>query len=338
MVEVTVLMASYNVAPFIEHALRSTLAQTLRDIEVLVVDDGSSDGTRAIVEAMAREDRRVRLLCHEHNRGPSAARNTGLAVARGHWIAIVDSDDWMAPHRLERLTKLAQARGADWIADDIWIETGTGAAPLGRILVGEPPGCSEVDIGHLIRRDQPESQGYGLLKPVIRREFLAQHRLRYRPEMDRIEDFILNVECAAAGARHYLLAEPLYHYRRRHHSMTRMPPLPTLTIALRGNQLAADLLQPLRKPTLDRVLEDRAARIEQAIRYRQIIEPIKSGHVIRGLRQLARDPAITGEILRGLTRGAVRRLKLARHARSDRWSADGGQAAAASHDRAPSAR
>ncbi len=78
----TIVMPAYEAATTIEAAIRSALLQSVRDLEIVVVDDGSSDDTRARADALAREDGRVRVFSQE-NRGPSAARNRALAEARG---------------------------------------------------------------------------------------------------------------------------------------------------------------------------------------------------------------------------------------------------------------
>ncbi|WP_420456532.1 glycosyltransferase family 2 protein [Rubrivirga sp.] len=89
---VSVIVPAYNAERFVEEAVESALAQTLRQIEVLVVDDGSTDGTAALVERIAGRDGRVRLI-RQANAGVAAARNAAIAVARGTYLAPLDADD-----------------------------------------------------------------------------------------------------------------------------------------------------------------------------------------------------------------------------------------------------
>jgi glycosyltransferase involved in cell wall biosynthesis len=98
---VSIILAVCNGEPFVADTLDSVLGQTYQNIEVIVVDDGSTDGTPAVVEACANRDSRVRVIC-QRNRGVSAARNRGLAVARGQFVATVDSDDLWDPTKIER--------------------------------------------------------------------------------------------------------------------------------------------------------------------------------------------------------------------------------------------
>lgn len=103
---VSVIVPAFNRRDSIVDAVRSVLRQTFRDIEVLVVDDGSTDDTIAALGAV--DDPRVRLLAHTTNRGVSAARNTGLREAAADWIAFQDSDDEWLPAKLEKqMTRLA---------------------------------------------------------------------------------------------------------------------------------------------------------------------------------------------------------------------------------------
>ena len=94
--EVSVVSAVYNCAPYIADAIRSLQYQTLEAWELLLVDDASTDDTVAVAEAMAREDARIRIIRRETNGGPAAARNAGIAEARGRWISIFDADDLMS--------------------------------------------------------------------------------------------------------------------------------------------------------------------------------------------------------------------------------------------------
>ncbi len=108
MPEVSVVIPTYNRALYIDRALRSVLAQTYTDLEVIVVDDGSTDDTPGRVQALAQADSRIRYVRHETNQGAQAARNTGIQAAQGNYIAFLDSDDEWLPHKLEQQMLLYQ--------------------------------------------------------------------------------------------------------------------------------------------------------------------------------------------------------------------------------------
>jgi glycosyltransferase involved in cell wall biosynthesis len=118
-VSVSVVVATFNHAPWLPQALDSALAQTLPDVEVVVVDDGSIDATP---EVLARYAGRIRTV-RQPNRGLSAARNAGLAVARGRYVAFLDADDLLQPTKLaEQAAVLEREAAAGWTYCDVRIE------------------------------------------------------------------------------------------------------------------------------------------------------------------------------------------------------------------------
>lgn len=110
-VAVSVIVPAYNAEKTLERALESLVHQTLKNIEILVVDDGSKDATREIASAFAEKDGRVRLIAKDLNEGLSAARNSGMEIANGEYIGFTDSDDWCEPEMFEKL--YSHASGAD---------------------------------------------------------------------------------------------------------------------------------------------------------------------------------------------------------------------------------
>lgn len=98
----SVLVAVYNAAPYLAGCLDSLCGQTLADIEIVCVDDASTDGSLDILRRYAARDRRIRLLHLDENGGPARARNAGLAVATGRYVTFLDSDDRLSPDALEK--------------------------------------------------------------------------------------------------------------------------------------------------------------------------------------------------------------------------------------------
>lgn len=105
---ISVIVAVYNDAARLPRAVASITTQTFTDWELIIVDDESTDATRSVAEALAAADPRVRAISIAHA-GPGAARNAGIAIARGEWIAILDSDDYAVPTRLHRQLAFARA-------------------------------------------------------------------------------------------------------------------------------------------------------------------------------------------------------------------------------------
>ena len=129
----SVIVPAYNVKAYLAECVASVADQGGTDWECLVVDDGSTDGTGALADELAAQNPGVRAL-HRENGGLSAARNTGLAAAKGEWVLFLDGDDRMAPGLLEGLRRsLAEEPGFDWY--------------IGRYLRLLPEGCLEPHAG-----------------------------------------------------------------------------------------------------------------------------------------------------------------------------------------------
>ena len=106
---VSVVIPAYNAEQFVAETLDSVLSQTFTDFELIVVDDGSSDGTRRVLDEYARRDPRMRVHAMPANAGAIAARNTGVSLSTGEFLAAMDADDVCLPHRLERQVEFLRA-------------------------------------------------------------------------------------------------------------------------------------------------------------------------------------------------------------------------------------
>jgi len=109
---VSIVTPAFRAASIVGDTIRSVIEQTYPNWEMLVVDDCSPDDTRDVVRRWCGEDARVRLIEHERNGGPATARNTAIAVARGRWLAFLDSDDVWLPQKLEKTLDHAKATGS----------------------------------------------------------------------------------------------------------------------------------------------------------------------------------------------------------------------------------
>jgi len=126
---ISVIMACYNAEPYLEQAVRSVVDQTFPDVELIVVDDGSTDRSRQL---LAKFEDRIRIICQQTNAGPYPARNSGLKYATGEFVAFLDADDWWAPTCLEKLHRALCADAAAAVAYCGWQNMGL---PQGR---GDP--------------------------------------------------------------------------------------------------------------------------------------------------------------------------------------------------------
>jgi glycosyltransferase involved in cell wall biosynthesis len=201
MVEVTVVVPTRNRAAMLRQALGSVAAQRGVDLEAVVVDDGSTDATPAMVTGMG--DRRLRLIRHQRPQGVSAARNRGVAEAGGRWVAFLDDDDVWAP---EKLASQLAAAARD---DRTWAVTGAVSVDDGlRVLAGEPPLAPERIVADL---DRYNSVPAGASNVLARAELLAATG-GFDPRLRHMADWDLWIRLGRAGLP-ATVPRPLLAYR-----------------------------------------------------------------------------------------------------------------------------
>ena len=99
--KVSVILPVYNVGKYLRQCMDSIVGQTLQEIEVICIDDGSADDSPQILQAYAKKDPRIKVVCQQ-NQGAGAARNRGLSMARGEYLSFLDSDDFFETNMLEK--------------------------------------------------------------------------------------------------------------------------------------------------------------------------------------------------------------------------------------------
>lgn len=117
---VSIIVPMYNTAGCIARCVKSICAQTYKSIEILLLNDGSTDDTLAVCRALAASDHRIALV-DRTNTGAADTRNQGIALAHGKYIQFVDSDDWLAPDFTEKLVSAAEAHTADLVIAPFWM-------------------------------------------------------------------------------------------------------------------------------------------------------------------------------------------------------------------------
>lgn len=118
MTKVSIIVPVYNVENYLERCLQSLVKQTLKDIEIICINDGSTDNSKNILEQYAKEDNRI-ILINQENSGVSKARNKGLELAKGEYIGFIDSDDWVDLNFFEELYNKAKSTNSDIAASSI---------------------------------------------------------------------------------------------------------------------------------------------------------------------------------------------------------------------------
>ena len=112
---VSIVIPVYNVSRYLAQCLESVIHQSYHNIEIIIIDDGSTDGSGSLCDSFARSDDRIRVF-HTENRGLASARNLGMEKCTGSYLMFIDSDDWIELHTVETLLNFAQKYNADIVA------------------------------------------------------------------------------------------------------------------------------------------------------------------------------------------------------------------------------
>lgn len=287
---VSVAIPTFNAEAYLEQAVRSALNQTLDDIEVVLVDDCSTDGTFDIARRLAKEDARVVVARMERNGGPAAARNRALDLARGAWFAVLDSDDVMGCDRLERLVAAGEANGADLVADNLIVFDSDNHTCATFFL--DPLECSgwvalEAYLQRTIMYANTANLGY--LKPIMRIGSLRQSGIRYAPDLRIAEDDDLMVRLLAAGIRYWLEPNAGYAYRRHTGSTSHRLSVNNAACMVKAGEEVLAASSALKPSTREALLE-RLVAMEQAAAFARLIEALKANSYGKAIQEALRNP------------------------------------------------
>lgn len=273
---VSVIIPAYNARAVIGRALSSVRLQTFGELEVLVVDDASGDGTPELVEQECAGDARLHLIRLEQNRGPAHARNVGLAAARGTWIALIDADDAWRPDRLQRM--LSHAAAADAIADNLAGYDAETEAETGVLFPVFPSG--DLTTQALLAPQAPSSAyDFGYLKPIFRRDFLLTHRIVYDETLRTSEDLLFYLTLLLEGARMRMIDDALYIYTTPISSVSGKS-----SASSHSRPRDRDVRQALARVLAryrDRVAPDTATSIERRIAFLDRMAPVSDFYFAR---------------------------------------------------------
>lgn len=248
--KLSIIIPAYNAEAYLPQCLDSILAQEHRGCEVIVVDDGSTDGTAALLERYPD----VKVI-HQENRGMSTARNRGLDEARGEYILFVDSDDLLTDGALETL--VAELSGEDIIAFNAKkLHDATGELTY-HPTIREPETTDGWTYFCRHRLEATDIHFVCIWQRAYRRQFLIDNNLRFADGILRAEDDLFTTQAMLAAKTLRTITPCLYIYRVRANSITTTVDRRRFDDSLRVQRLLADLFIPLQgvdKKVIYRVL------------------------------------------------------------------------------------
>jgi succinoglycan biosynthesis protein ExoO len=291
--KVSVIIPTHNTQSYIAKAIESVLSQTINDIEVIMVDDASTDGTVDIAKQFS--DCRLQIFVNQENLGAGLTRNYGLQKAKGEWIALLDSDDWYAPERLEKLLQIAKTENADIVADNLLLIHDRATTPHGTQLDISSDKLNVFTQVDTLKFLQTDTCGkfplFSCTQPIIKRDFLIEHNLVYDTELARVgEDFRLYLRCLVRGAKFFFTPEAYYFRRLRQGSLSNQSMVGIVNDYYLGNQNLLKEKYIQEHPDVVRFLTKDAKILKNKLSYYKVVELLKDKKWLNALLAMLRNP------------------------------------------------
>ena len=218
----SIIVPVYRAEQYLHQCVDSILNQSFEDFQLVLVDDGSPDGSGAICDEYARYDSRVTVI-HKENGGPGRARKAALAECQGKYIVCVDSDDYVAPEHLTRFAEQIETHTPDVILFSATRFSDQGEAPF---LTSLPAGYYTGEKMSVIREnlicaeDLQQRIMYGVCLAVVKRSLYADYQMRAPEDINHGEDLSITVPVLAASTKVCVLDYCGYYYRDNPVSLT----------------------------------------------------------------------------------------------------------------------
>jgi succinoglycan biosynthesis protein ExoO len=303
---VSVIIAAYNAAAFIHRAMTSALAQTGVTLEILVVNDASTDDTQTVLERLAQGDPRIKVIVAPDNKGPAGARNLALAQVKSDWIAVLDSDDSFQPDRLSDMIETAKRQRADIVLDDFQSVSENGE-PIDEAGLSSRKATGSVTVQDWVALNAFERSeiSFGYAKPVISTQFMNQVDLRYNENLRNGEDYHLILGALMNDAAVYFTAKIGYNYTRRAGSVSRK----AHDAHMQALQIADDqVANTTDQITLTKLMNIRRKNLRDLRTTETILTNLKSGRLDRSLMALINRPSAAGRVFGHLSEALTKRL------------------------------
>lgn len=220
---VSVIVPVYNVAPYLRRAVESVRRQTYENLEILLVDDGSTDGSGALCDVLGKEDGRVAPL-HKENGGVSSARNAGVEAVRGAYLFFLDADDEIAPETIAFLQEALEAQNCDLAVCGFlysYVDAqGRVYEEIPKVLEREGL-YTPMEFWRLFRSDVEDELANveACTNKLYRARFFSDEKARFAQDVSYGEDGDFMVDFLARCRRIYYLRQPLYRYVRYDRTM-----------------------------------------------------------------------------------------------------------------------
>lgn len=206
-IKVSIILPVYNVAPYLRECLESAINQSLKDIEIICINDGSTDNSLDILKEYAQNDNRIKII-NKKNGGVSAARNAGLDNARGKYIAFLDGDDRLEPDGLETAFNEAEENNSDIVIFNYY-DVGINNEKASPLLFWLKSFKNNPQIPYR----QLSYLQYTCWNKLYKNEFISKYNIRFYTNIKYGEDGLFSLSTLAHNPKYSFLCHPVYNYR-----------------------------------------------------------------------------------------------------------------------------
>ena len=216
MIKVSIIVPIYNVSKYLHHCIDSLISQTHDNLEIILIDDGSTDGSGEICDDYAKRDSRITVI-HQDNAGSANAKNAGLDAATGHFIAFVDSDDWVESNWIEKMLAVSIENDADVVECSFLKE-----------FVSHSENGNDSNFTSTVFKTEDYLFNYrgnwtcALFWNKLYRSNILKN-IRFHKERRCIDDEFFTYKAVTGAKKIVRIEDKLYHYRQRRSSVTQAP-------------------------------------------------------------------------------------------------------------------
>ena len=211
--EISIIVPVYNVEKYLSACVDSILEQTFSNFELILIDDGAKDNSGKICDDYERKDKRIKVI-HKENAGVSEARNAGLEIATGEYIAFIDSDDCVDADYLEYALSETKKRNVDMFISGIVMEYFTAEKEAIQYTITQPQQLTVKGLFEKLQLDYPQICICGPWCKLYRNSIVQQNQIRFDKNLSNGEDTCFNLDYFKKIKTVFFSDQIFYHYRR----------------------------------------------------------------------------------------------------------------------------
>jgi len=249
---ISIIIPVYNIEKLLQYTIDSILKQTFENFELLLIDDGSTDGSPQICDEFAKQDSRI-IVIHKENQGPSATRNLGIEKANGEFIMFVDSDDLVQPEMLEKMYETICKYETDLCIcgferfRDNWKQAYR-LSPYSLVLLQ-----SKEELASIYTKAETNMFGVSIWAKLYRADIIKRENIRFREDIDYEEDCCFNIDYFQHITTTSVINNCFYRYRQMEASLSKGYRPDTFKFLVNGYKLRSKFVSELNIPNATKV-------------------------------------------------------------------------------------